>query len=149
MNQDINDYLETLRNEMKENEELRTVYGIYGRRICKIGSSNSQPGAMLIIKNYLNEYEVKDDDIFLIINHAFSLNKFLHGPFILSCAIVPVKSSGKINTPKIKSGEVHYLPKELKTRGFKKGDYRRLYKKIKSGEIQTGVKKWYSAKHLD
>ena len=150
MDQKLTDYLIALSNKMENKNELRVVYSIYGNRIIKIGSHNTNRGAMEVLKEYLNEYEVEENDQFLIISHAFSTNgKFLHGPMILSCTVISVRKNGNIIRSSITTGIVHYLPKELKNRGFLKGDYRRLYKKIKSEEIEPGMKKWYSAKHLD
>lgn len=149
MNQEVKDYLLSLQDKMKSKEELYVVYGVYGRRITKIGSSNTGRGSNAVLKEYLDTYEVEDGDKFLIIYHGFSMEGFLHGPLIMSCAIIPVKASGKISKTLIDVGAIHYLPSELKNRGFKTGDYRRLYNKIKSGEIEGGTKTWYSARHLD
>ena len=149
MNQDLTDYLLSIQHKLTQKESLYVVYGVYGRRITKIGSSNNRRKSNQILSDYLEEYEVDDGDIFLLVYYGFNMKKFLHGPMIMGCEIIPVKSTGKISRSKISVGAIHYLPKELCDRGFKLGDYRRLYKKIKSGEIKTGMKTWYSAIHLD
>jgi len=149
MDQDLIDYLLSVQHKLTQKESMYVVYGVYGRKISKIGSSNSRRESNKILSAYLDEYEVDDGDVFLLVYYGFNMKKFLHGPMIMGCEIIPVKATGKISRTKIKVGAIHYLPKELCKRGFKLGDYRRLDNKLKSGEIESGMKTWYSAKHLD
>mgnify|MGYP004003036123 CR=1 FL=1 len=149
MNPEILDYVCSLYNRMKENNSLFVIYEVYGRKLSKIGSSNSKRDSNKILATYLEEYEVDEGDTFLIVSYGFNFKSFLHGPMIMGCKIIPVRATGKIIKSQIKLSAIHYLPKELKTRGFKIGDYRRLYNGLKSGIIESGIKKWYSAKHLD
>ena len=96
-----------------------------------------------------NWYEVNEGDIFVIVYYGFTYKNYLYGPLIMACEIKIINEKGKISRNNYKVSAIYYLTSELKNRGFKIGDYKRLFNKLHSGQIESGLKKWYSAKYLD
>jgi hypothetical protein len=134
---------------MKDKGTVFTAYRKDGRKLVKIGTGKTKKEVNKVLETYVDEYEVDKKDVFIIIYYGFTYKGFFHGPLIMTCEIKTITDKGKISKVKYKVNGIHYLVKELKVRGFKIGDYKRLFNKLNSGEIESGFKKWYSAKDLD
>ena len=148
MDEELTNYVNKLKNNMKENKIQYTSYLKDGNKLIKLGQSSTKKEAITIINKYINEYEVDEGDKFITISYAFNTGKFLHGPITMTCEIKPINSKGKISIKDTKTNIIHYLPSELKKRGFKTGDYKRFFNKLNSGKIESNMKKLYTAKHL-
>jgi len=97
----------------------------------------------------MDEYEVEEGDVFVIIHYAFQINKYLHGPLGMTCEIKPINDKGKISKKDILVCSIKYLPEELQTRKWKSNDYKKLFNKLYTGKIESGMKRLYTARHLD
>ena len=65
------------------------------------------------------------------------------------CEVYPINEKGKYSKKDGYVGSVIYTESELETRGYKKNDYKILIKKTLNKSIESGLKKIYTATHLD
>ena len=133
--------------------ESSTEYVSYikdGRKLIQIGNGTSKKAINKTVTDYISEYECDEGDKFIIIYYDFSYKvNGVYGPMFMACEIRTVNDKGKISVKDIRTNAIHYTVNELKNRGFMRGDYKRLFNKLNTGTIESGLKKVYTAKHLD
>ena len=149
MDEELTNYVKKIQDKMKANGTVFTSYYKDGRKLVKLGTGKTKKEVNKTIDDYINEYEVDEGDVFIVVYYIFAYKNYIHGPILMTCEIKKINSRKKISKSNIIVNGIHYLTSELKTRGFKIGDYKRLFNKLYSGKIESGLKKWYSAKHLD
>ena len=149
MDSELKTYLTKLKQKMDDNETLLVSYIKDGAKLVKIGSDTTKSGINKTITNYIDEYEVNEDDVFIVIYYTFHYNKYLHGPLIMTCEIKPINEKGKISKRDSLVGNIHYLESELINRKWKSNDYKKLFNKLYTGKIESGLKRLYTARHLD
>jgi hypothetical protein len=149
MDEELTKYLKDLKEKMKENKMQYISYIKEGNKLVKLGSSSTKKQANQEITKYMDEYEVDEGDKFITISIVFNTGKFLYGPLSMTCEIKPINDKGKISIKNTKVNIIRYLVPELKKRGYKKGDYKRLFNKLNNGKIESGLHKRYTAKDLD
>lgn len=148
MDSDLEKYLRKIENKMKENETQFVAFIIEENKLVKIGNTNSKRKINDIVSTFIDEYELDENDVFVIINYSFTYTNFFHGPLVMTCEIKPMNSKGKISKKDTKVNLIYYLPSELKTIKFNKSDYKRLFMKMWSGEFESGIKKLRTLKDL-
>ena len=133
-----------------DDNETRFVSYIKGDgKLIKIGSGANKKEVNQTVIDYINEYVVEEGDIFVIIYYSFHYGKFLRGPLIMTCEIKPINDKGKISKRDTLVNGIHYLESELCNRGWKSNDYKKLFNKLYTGKIESGLKRLYTARHLD
>lgn len=148
MNEDLKKYVERIKKRLMDREEMLNVYYKDGRKLVKLFSSNSRKTIIQQLKDYVNEYEQKEGDEYILIAFGAQTKSFLHGPIFINCSIIVVNSKLNININSSKGSSIRYTIHDLETRGYKNGDYKRLYNKMKKG-LLLDSKKIYTAKFLD
>ena len=148
MNNDLKEYVERLKERTKEKNELANIYYKEGSKLVKMFSSNSYDEIVKQMKKYTDEYEHDKGDTYIITTLKIQTRSFLHGPISLSCILIVIDDKGNANITTSKTSTIRYTIRDLETRGYKIGDYKRLYNKMKKGLLMD-FKKTYTAKFLD
>lgn len=148
MNNDLKEYVERLKERLKEKNELVNIYYKEGNKLIKMFSSNSYDEIVKQMKKYVDDYEHDEGDTYIITTLKIQTKSFLHGPISLSCILIVIDDKGNANITTSKTATIRYTVHDLETRGYKNGDYKRLYNKMKKG-LLINPKKIYTAKFLD
>lgn len=67
----------------------------------------------------------------------------------MTCIIKTANDKGNLTRKDTLIRSIYYTVNELKNRGYKTTDYKKLYNKLNKKIIESGLKKVYTAKHLD
>lgn len=148
MNEDLKEYVTRIKKRLIDREELTVVYYKDGRKLVKLFSNNTYDSIVKQLKDYVNNYEQEEGDTYILTTFKAQTRSFLHGPISLSCILITVNIKGKIDIASSDIANVRYTVRDLETRGYKNGDYKRLYNKMKKGLLMD-PKKIYTAKFLD
>ena len=148
MDEELKEYLVKLETKLHNNNERGTVYLKQGRKLIKLFSENKHKVTMSKIKEH-RKTNGNSDTKYIVISYGFYHNKFLHGPMVMTIELLYLDDKLRIMSNKSSSSAVHYTVNELKNRGFKTGDYKRLYNKVNNGVFNSGMKVVYYASDLD
>jgi hypothetical protein len=150
MDEKLHDYLKKIQNKMKETETQFIAYIKDGRKLVSIGNSINKKGINKKITDYIDKYGYNEGDKFIVVFYSFTYTiDGPYGPMFMACEIRIINAKGKFLMKDFKSNAIHYTVSELKKRGFKRGDYKRLFNKLNNGTINSELKTVYTAKHLD
>jgi hypothetical protein len=149
MDEKLQNYVKKIQAKMNENESRLVAYIKDGRKLVSIGNALTRKEINTIITNYMNKKGYDEGDKFIIISYGFTYVNYLHGPMFMACEIRVLNDKGKVSMKNTKTSAIYYTVSDLKNRGFKRGDYKRLFNKLNNGIIESGLKKKYTAIHLD
>jgi hypothetical protein len=150
MKQALIDDLVKLKNRFTENENKYQAYKLSGSKLVLISHSNTKSEINKNILELLEELVKKDTTQIIIIYYIVSLKSDkVFGSLSMTCEIIPINEKGKLSKKNILVSSIHYTEKELEERGLKKNDYKLLVSKLLNGEIDSEIKKIYTAGHLD
>ena len=150
MKQSLIDDLEKLKNKFAENENKYQTYKISGTKLVLISQANTKSEINKNISELLDDLVKKNMEQVIIIYYSISLKSDkVFGVLSMTCEIIPINEKGKLSKKNILVSSIHYTVKELEERGLKKNDYKILVSKLLNGEIDSEIKKIYTAKHLD
>ena len=150
MKQSLIDDLEKLKNKFIENENKYQAYKISGSKLVLISHANTKTEINKNILELLDDLVKKKTEHIIIIYYIVSLKSDkVFGVLSMTCEIIPITEKGKLSKKNILVSSIHYTEKELENRGLKKNDYKILVNKLLNGEINSEIKKIYTAIHLD
>ena len=141
-------YLEDLKEKMNVNEERIVIYKKKGTKLVKVFSGNKTKEVSKLLKEHIKQ-GYKEGDRFLRITYAFYISEWLYGPLSMTGELLYIDEDGDVDDEKSKVTVIHYTLQEIESRGFKTGDYKKLYNRLNNGTLESGMKKIYNAKHLD
>ena len=150
MKQSLIDDLEKLKNKFVENENKYQAYKLSGSKLVLLSQANTKYEINKNISDMLDDLVKDNVQQIIIIYYMISLKSDkVFGVLSLTCEIIPITEKGKLSKKNILVSSIHYTEKEFEERGLKKGDYKILISKLLNGEIDSEIKKIYTAKHLD
>jgi len=146
----VKEYLEKLQDKFIQDENKYQCYKKVGSKLILFGNSNTKTEINQIVQDNLQDLIKEEIDKVIIIFYGITMKGFLHGPLSMVCEIHPINEKGKLSKKDEFGSIIHYTESELETRGIKsKTDFKILVKKLLNGSIESGLKKKYTAKHLD
>ena len=149
MDKELTSYVENIKERVSNKNERVTMYYKEGAKLVKFLSDNSAKTIEKSFKQYVKNNGYDEDDMYIRISHGFDMKNYTHGPMYINCEILYISDKGKVNMKKSKFTTVYYTLKELKNRGYKIGDYKRLFNRLNKGTFENGFKNIYTAKNLD
>ena len=142
--------LEKLKNKFTENENKYQAYKLSGSKLVLLSQANTKSEINKNITDLLDDLFIEKIKQIIIIYYMFSSKSDkVFGVLSMTCEIIPINEKGKLSKKNILVSSIHYTEKELEERGLKKGDYKILISKLLNGEIDSEIKKIYTAKNLD
>lgn len=149
MNTNTKTYLESLSETLKSSDSVNQAYKKVGSKLILFCSSNSKTELNTLINDKLVELASESVKTIIIISYNIVMRNYLYGPLQLVCEIITLLDSGKLDKKNAKSVIIYYTEDEIHDRGLKKTDFKMTVKKLLNGEIESGLKKKYTASELD
>ena len=149
MKAEVKKDLENLKEQLDSNENKYQAYKKQGSKLILFGHANTKTDINQILSDNLDELVEDEIKIVVIIFYNITMKGFLYGPLSMVCEVHPINDKGKFSKKDGYVGSVIYTESELESRGLKKNDYKILVKKTLNKTIEAGLKKTYTAKHLD
>jgi hypothetical protein len=150
MKQSLIENLEKLKNKFIENENKYQAYKKSGSKLTLLSQANTKADIHQNILELMDELVKEQIEQIIIIYYIISLKSDkVFGVLSMTCEIININEKGKLSKKNILVSSIHYTEKEMEERGLKKGDYKILVKKLLNGEINSEIKKIYTAKNLD
>ena len=148
MDSKLTKYVESLKKKYMDKNELNVIYYKDGNKLKKLFSDNSETIILNKIKDYVKNYDHESGYAYIMISLRFKTKRYVHGPITLLCTLLTMGKNNKIDESKSAVGTIRYTDHEVKQRGFKSTDYKKLYNKVRKGQL-IDYKKVYFAKNLD
>ena len=148
MDNDIKEYLEHIKDRMDRNNERMVMYKKVGSQLKRLFSSNKRTEMEKSFNDYLEKKGFKEGDKYYRVSYNFKMNSFTFGPLALKFEIIVLNSKGTMHIGKSSGVVINYSIDDLKKRGFKNGDYKRVYNRVYNGRLKTDMKQTYYAKDL-
>ena len=148
MDLEFSEYVTSLKQMYMDKNELNVIYYKDGNKLKKLFSDNSNSIIMKTIRDYIENYDHEPGYAYVMITLRSRLEEFRYGPVSLMCTLLTIDKNNKLNLAKSAVGVVRYSIDELKTRKFKTTDYKKLYNKVRKGQL-TKAGRVYYAKDLD
>jgi hypothetical protein len=127
MNPDLKEYLQSIDEYMVAHNMRTCLYKKEGRKLELVMKSNKRSDINAYLKTIGNV-----TGKYVVIQYQINTGKFFKGPMDITCEIHEYKNGKSIADT---ATMVYYLLTELETRGFKWGDYKRIFNKLDRGLI--------------
>ena len=149
MKAEVKKDLENLKEQLDSNENKYQAYKKKGSKLNLFANSKTKTEINQLIIDNLDDLVKDEIKLVFIIFYNITMKGFLYGPLSIVCEVYPINENGKYSKKESHAGSVVYTESELESRGLKKNDYKILIKKLLNKSIEYGLKKKYTAKHLD
>lgn len=149
MKSEVKKDLENLKEQFELNENKYQAYKKKGSKLILFATAKTKTEINQLLVDHLDE--LIDDEIksVFVIYYTITMSGFLYGPLSMVCELHPINEKGKYSKKDAHSCTIYYTESELENRGLKKNDYKIFIKKLLNKSIEYGLKKKYTAKHLD
>ena len=148
MNSIMTEYVVNLKKKYMDKNELNVIYYKDGNKLKKMFSDNSETAILNQIKDYIQNYDHEPGYAYIMISLKFKTKRYIHGPVTMICTLLTIGKNNKIDETRSAIGTIRYTDHEIKQRGFKTTDYKKLYNKVRKNQL-TDYKKVFYAKDLD
>lgn len=144
MPQDIRKYLDDVNEKMRHINKKHRVFLIPSLELLTFSNSKMELRDNLkkIVKDYPNKK-------IAIISFAVFTYKNNLGVASFNATIQNINENGKLVTKTMLNNSIYYKEKEIKERGIKPSDYKKLIKYLLNGKIKNNPLKIYTAVDLD
>lgn len=149
MKPEVKKDLENLKEQFESNENKYQAYKKKGSKLILFAQSKTKSDINKLLSDNLDDLVDEEIKLVFVIFYNITMKGFLHGPLSMVCEVHPINEKNKFSKKDEYTGSVVYTESELESRGFKKNDYKILVKKTLNKTIESGLKKTYTAKHLD
>lgn len=148
MDIELTKYVEKIEDKLIDKNNLNIIYYKDGNKLKKLFSDNSHKKIIAKVEDYIQTYDHESGYAYVMISFGAQLRSFRYGPITLICTLLTIGKNNKLDMSRSTVGVVRYTIEELKTRGYKTNDYKKLYNKVRKGHL-TNAKKIYNASNLD
>lgn len=144
MHQDIRKYLDDVNEKMRDIKKKHRAFLIPSLELLTFSNSKMELRDNLkkIVKDYPNKK-------IAIISFAVFTYKNNLGVASFNATIQNINENGKLVTKAMLNNSIYYKEKEIKERGIKPSDYKKLIKYLLNGKIKNNPLKIYTAIDLD
>lgn len=149
MPQDVKKYLDDVNEKMRDVNKKHRAFLIPSLELLTF--SNSKMELRDNLKKIVKDYPNKKIAIisFAVLRTKENEKENVFGVASFNATIQNINENGKLVTKSMLNNSIYYKEKEIKERGIKSSDYKKLIKYLLNGKIKNNPLKIYTAVDID